>query len=829
MIGRRIIALAAAALAAACASQPDSTEAAMIGSTTIRPDIWPQANPPATDPAVEARVEEILARMTLEEKVGQTIQADIGSVTPDDVRAYHLGSVLNGGGSGPNGNLRASAAEWLAMADAFWEASTDTSDGGAGIPAIWGTDAVHGHNKAIGATLFPHNIGLGAANDPDLMREIGRVTAREVRVTGHDWTFAPTLAVPQDDRWGRTYEGFSEDPAIVARLAGPYVEGLQGAPGTDAFLDPLHVIATAKHFLGDGGTTDGRDQGNTEVDEETLRDVHGAGYLPAIDAGVQTVMASYSSWNGEKMHGRGDLLTGVLKERMGFDGFIVGDWNGHGQVAGCTARSCAAAYNAGVDMMMAPDSWQGLYESTLAQVQSGEIPMERLDDAVRRILRVKIRAGVLDAPKPSERNHAGDLRILGADEYRAIAREAVRRSLVLLKNDDGLLPLDPRGRILVAGRSANDMALQNGGWTISWQGGDTTREDFPNGETIWEGIDAAVSAAGGTAELSIEGAYAQKPDAAIVVFGEAPYAEGVGDRSSVAYSPGDETDLDLLKRLQADGVPTVAVFLSGRPLWVNREINASDAFVAAWLPGTEGGGIANMLIASSDGSAAYDFEGRLSFSWPRTAAQAQLNPRDPGYDPQFPLGYGLSYAEPRDTGTLSEEPGVDLSAVDSRTSYVADGAPLRPWGLRAAGAGGGPAGEALTLERTAGAAVFAWSGSGAASAVASGFNPIDLTFHANAVMALEVRLTADRSPAGPVILGVSGPGGAGAVDVTGQLRAAAPGQETRLRVRLDCLAAAGADLSAVTSPFLLTASETLTLSIASARLVEGSPSDACPS
>jgi beta-glucosidase len=824
MIRRMTAALAAAALAAACASD-DGADAM---SARAHPTLWPVASPPPADSAIEARIEAILARMTLEEKVGQTIQADIGSVTPEDVRTYNLGSVLNGGGSGPGGNLRATPAEWLALADAFWTTSTDLSDGGVGIPVIWGTDAVHGHNKAVGATLFPHNIGLGAANDPELMRRIGAATAREVRVTGHDWTFAPMLAVPQDDRWGRTYEGYSENPAIVARLAGPMIEGLQGDLQTDVWLDDHHVLATAKHFLGDGGTLNGQDQGDTRVDEATLRDVHGAGYIPAIEAGVQTVMVSYSSWMGEKMHGRGDLITGVLKERMGFDGIVVGDWNGHGQVAGCTPVSCAAAYNAGIDMMMAPDSWRGLYESTLAQARSGEISQERLDDAVRRILRVKARAGVLDAPRPSERRHAGDPRILGAEEHRGIAREAARRSLVLLKNDGGLLPLAPRGRVLVAGRGADSIAQQSGGWTISWQGGDMANADFPGATSIWGGIEAAVRAAGGTAELSVEGAYGQKPDVAIVVFGETPYAEGVGDRNTLAYSPGDATDLELLRRLKADGINVVSVFLTGRPLWVNRELNASDAFVVAWLPGSEGAAVADLLFRAPDGSVPYDFEGRLSFSWPGDAAQAAVNVGDVDYDPLFPVGYGLSYAAPGAVGPLSEDPSVDLSATESRTVFVYDGAALRPWRFSVRGADNAPAGDLLTFAPSEDAGVFTWSGESAASAVVERFQPADLSLYANAGMALELRLRADRSPRGAVRLGVAGPVNEAAIDVSRRLGPVQAGAWTTIRVPLKCYIVAGTDLTAVNRPVVLTASEPLTLEIASARLVEVAPGETCP-
>jgi beta-glucosidase len=348
----------------------------------------------AIDPAMEARIDSILARMPLEEKVAQTIQPDISSVTAEAVRQYKFGSILAGGNSSPGGKENAPASEWLKMLDSYWQASRSAQWSAERIPLIFGIDAVHGHANVVGATIFPQNIGLGAARDPDLIRRIGEVTAREMAVTGADWDFSPTLAVVRDDRWGRTYEGFSEDPEIVRSYAGLMVEGLQGRAGTREFLGPGKVIATAKHFVGDGGTLGGKDQGDNPSSDQEIRDIHGAGYPPAVEAGVQAVMASYNSVRGEKMHGNRDLLTGRLKGDMNFDGLVVGDWNGHGQVQGCSNTSCAASINAGLDMFMAPDSWKGLFESTLAQARSGEIPAARLDDAVRRILRVKLRAGM---------------------------------------------------------------------------------------------------------------------------------------------------------------------------------------------------------------------------------------------------------------------------------------------------------------------------------------------------------------------------------------------------------------------------------------------------
>ncbi|GAB5521493.1 MAG: hypothetical protein RhofKO_37440 [Rhodothermales bacterium] len=491
-------------IAVACTPGPTSDDA----TPTINPENWPTTGGgEPLDPAIESRIDEIMATLTLEELVAQTIQADIGSITPEDVREYRLGSVLNGGNSAPGADVRAPAPEWVALADAFYEASMDTTGGREAIPLLWGSDAVHGHGNIVGATVFPHNIGLGAMRNPELMRQIGRVTAREMLVTGLDWTFAPTIAVVRNDRWGRTYEGYAEDAEILPAYARAMVEGLQGDLGSEEFLDANHVIATAKHYIGDGGTQDGKDQGDNYDSEADLRDNHGAGYPAAVDAGVQVVMASFNTWHGRKMHGHEPLLTQVLKERMGFNGFIVGDWNGHGQVAGCENTSCAASMNAGLDMFMAPDSWRGLYANTLAQVQSGEIPRERLDDAVRRILRVKLRAGMFEKPKPSERPIAGDYDVLGSPEHLDVARQAVRESLVLLKNQGGLLPLRADQRVLVTGDGSNDIGKQSGGWTLSWQGTGNTNADFPGGVSVWAGLRDAIQAGGGTAVLSEDGSY----------------------------------------------------------------------------------------------------------------------------------------------------------------------------------------------------------------------------------------------------------------------------------------------------------------------------------
>jgi len=612
--------------------------AAAGANPAVHPGDWPRPAPalPA-DARLEARIDALLSRMTPAEKVGQLIQADIGSITPDDLRHYPLGSVLNGADVAPGNDKRASPGEWLRLADRFYAASTAAPHA---LPVLWGTDAVHGHNNIPGATIFPHNIGLGAARDPALLRRVGAITALEVRVTGLDWTFAPSLAVVRDARWGRTYESYGENPRLVAECGAALVEGLQGRPGTPGFLDPAHVLATAKHFVGDGGTG-GHDEGDNTAGEAELREIDAAGYVAAIAAGVQTVMASFSSWQGVKMHGNRALLTGVLKERMGFDGLVIGDWDGHAQVPGCTDVSCAAAINAGIDVLMAPGSWRDLYTNTLAQVNSGELPAGRLDEAVRRVLRVKLRAHLTEEGRPSSRPFAGHLELLGSTGHRAMARQAVRESLVLLKNDQHLLPLAPRARVLVAGDGADNVSKQCGGFTIDWQGTLPSRDIHP-AESIYAGIRAAVTAAGGSAELSPGGEFSVRPDVAIVVFGENPYAEGVGDVPSLAYAGGRRA-VALLERLHAQGIPVVAVLLSGRPLWIEAELAASDSFVAAWLPGAEGGGVADVLFRARDGTVAHDFRGRLPLSWPRA----------PGTDaggstgPLFPYGYGLRYAVER--------------------------------------------------------------------------------------------------------------------------------------------------------------------------------------
>ncbi|WP_447900430.1 glycoside hydrolase family 3 protein [Stenotrophomonas sepilia] len=792
-------------------------------------DPWPEVTwPLAEDPALEKRITDLMAGMTVEDKVGQLVQGDIASVTPDDVRRYRLGSILAGGNSDPGGRYDASPAEWLALADAFYDASMDTSKGGKAIPLLFGIDAVHGQSNIIGATLFPHNIGLGATRNPELLRQIGGITALETRVTGMEWTFAPTVAVPQDDRWGRTYEGYSESPDVVASYAAAMVEGLQGRVGTPEFLDGRHVIASVKHFLGDGGTTDGKDQGDTRISESDLVRIHAAGYPPAIAAGAQTAMASFNSVNGEKMHGHRHYLTDVLKGRMNFGGFVVGDWNGHGQVKGCTTTDCPATINAGLDMAMASDSWKGFYETTLAAVKDGRITPQRLDDAVRRILRVKFRLGLFEAGRPSTRAVGGQFALIGAPAHRAVARQAVRESLVLLKNQNGLLPLSPKQRILVAGDGADDVGKQAGGWTLNWQGTGTTRKDFPNADTIYEGIAHQARAAGGEAVLAVDGRYAVKPDVAVVVFGEDPYAEFQGDRPTLAYKPGNETDLALLKRLKADGIPVVAVFLSGRPLWVNREINAADAFVAAWLPGSEGAGIADVLLRGSDGRVQHDFKGKLSFSWPRTATQYANNVGQKDYDPLFAFGFGLTYADNGDLAALPEASGVTGNEGATGVFFArGDAGPGMALRLEDA------AGQGLTVTRVPDALPddrlkitgvdhlaqedgrrLAWSGNGEAAAALQSHTTLDLQRESNGDLMLLTTLRVDAAPKGEAWLSVGCGVGCSARIAIGPALAALPqGQWKRVGVPLKCLARAGAKLDAIDRPWSVVTGDAMTISV----------------
>ena len=653
-----------------CSPEETSNTTDVAESNEVNPADWPSIKPIPLNPAIEKRIDEILPKLSLEQKVGQVIQADNGSITPAEVKKYRLGSVLSGGNSAPGPLSYADTKSWVAAADEYFNASIDPEGVEIAIPLIWGIDAVHGHTNLKGAIVFPHNIGLGAMNNPDLIEKIAGVTAHELTVSGHDWTFAPTLAIPQDDRWGRSYEGFSERPEIVKSYADRVVYGLQGRVGDKDFMGKGHVISSAKHFLADGATENGVDQGDAKISGAELRDVHAQGYYSAIPAGVQTVMASFSSWNERKLHGDKELLTDVLKGRLGFNGFGVGDWNGHGQVPGCTNTDCAQSLNAGLDMYMAPDSWKGLYESTLKHVKDGTVPMTRLDDAVRRILRVKIASGIFEKGAPSTRANAGNEKLLGLPEHKAIARQAVRESMVLLKNNGGLLPLDASKTIMVIGDGADNIAKTSGGWTLSWQGKGHTNDEFPNGETILSGIQEAAKAAGGKVIHSPKGDSKVKADVVIAIYGEDPYAEFQGDRVNLDFVPTG-FDTEILEKFKGN-TPVVSVFLSGRPMWANPEMNDSDAFVAAWLPGSEGGGISDLLFQRDP---SYDFTGSLSFSWPSSAVVSAETTN------LFDLGYGLNYKSDEAVAELSEESGLEDAAVVSTGEFYNKGASVAPWSL----------------------------------------------------------------------------------------------------------------------------------------------------
>lgn len=791
----------------------------------IHPELWPSLTPLPLDPAVEARIDTLLSQMTLEQKVGQTIQADSASVTPEEVRDYRLGSVLSGGNSAPGPLPYADTQSWLEAADAYFEASIDPNGVEVAIPIIWGIDAVHGHANLLGATIFPHNIGLGAARNPELIEQISKVTARELIVSGHDWTFAPTLAAPRDDRWGRTYEGFSESPDIIASYSASIVNGLQGRLGTDEFMNEAQVIAAAKHFLADGGTENGADQGDAKISEVELRDIHAAGYIPALQAGVQSVMASFSSWHGIKMTGNRALLTDVLKGQMGFQGFVVSDWNAHGQIPGCTNIDCAAAFNAGIDMFMAPDSWKGLYESTLAHARDGTISQERLDDAVRRILRVKIQSGIFEKGLPSSRPLAGDTSILGSEEHRRIARQAVRESLVLLKNDDQLLPLDTEQTVLVIGDGANSIAKAAGGWTLSWQGGTYSNEVFPNGQTILDGIRETVSAGGGRVIFDEDGAGNAQADIVIAVYGEDPYAEFQGDRAHLDFEPNG-FDTEQLAAFQDQNIPVISVFLSGRPMWVNPELNASDAFVAAWLPGSEGGGLADLLFQTDP---SYDFSGTLPFSWPKTATQTDLNIGDEGYAPLFAFGHGLTYSSDTKLDKLAEDSGLSADAETSSDIFFSDGKASKPWSLFAMIDNGDSRvseipfdGEGLVISTTDRASQedslkVVWRDTDSEMRLTA-FSTVDLSRQSNGAMELAFHVKTFDGPPLQVEIGM-GCGDTGTCNPAFVPLTISERDWTEQRINLSCFARAGVDMQSIGDVFIIRSSEATALGLSNIRLM----------
>jgi beta-glucosidase len=584
----------------------------------------------------DAQANALLARMTLEEKIGQMTQAEQDALHDiGDIETYFLGSLLSGGNSDPKaGN---SLAAWTDIYDKYQARAIKTR---LGIPILYGIDAVHGHGNVLGATVFPHNIGLGCTRNPKLVERAARVTAEEVRATGIQWTFAPCVTVPRDERWGRTYEGFGEAPELARDLGEAAVRGFQGSD----LGNPLSILACAKHYVGDGGTTFGTgsfehpvthkrllDQGDTRVSEKELREIHMQGYVSTVRAGVGTIMPSYSSWNGVKMSAHKKLLTDVLKNELGFDGFLISDYNAIDQITPDYKRAIEISTNAGMDMFMVPTKYREFFTLLKELVNEGKVPMSRIDDAVRRILRVKFAMGLMD----KNRSQLADRSLhktFGSAEHRQVARECVRESLVLLKNAKKTLPLSKKlARIHVGGRSADDLGNQCGGWTIEWQG--KSGQELPGGTTILKAIRQTVAPAT-KVTFAKDGSGAEGASVGIVVVGETPYAEGVGDTEDLSLAPEDVAAIDNMKRA---GIPVVVVLVSGRPMIINSVLDKVDAFVAAWLPGTEGQGVADVLFGD------YKPIGKLSFTWPRSMAQIPINVGDKAYDPLFKYGFGLSY------------------------------------------------------------------------------------------------------------------------------------------------------------------------------------------
>ncbi len=580
------------------------------------------AHLPYHDPSqpVTTRVADLLGRMTIDEKIGQMTQVERSSLTAQsDIATYNLGSLLSGGGSAPTTNT---ATGWADMYDAYQQTALTNR---LGIPLIYGVDAVHGHNNVRGATIFPHNIGLGATRNPTLIVQVGQATAEEVAGTGIDWTFAPCLCVARNERWGRTYESFGEDPAIAQSMT-TIITGFQGSTLGGS---PTSILATAKHYVGDGGTTGGVDQGNTQLSEADLRRIHLPPFVDAIQRGVGSVMISYSSWNGVKLHGQSYLINTVLKGELGFAGFVVSDWAGIDQIDGASGFSASDVrngINAGIDMVMVPHDYRTFQSLVRTEVTAGRVTTARIDDAVRRILTKKFQLGLFERPL-TDRTLTPTV---GSAAHRAIARQAVRESLVLLKND-AILPLSKSARIFVAGKNADNIGNQSGGWTISWQGSSGA---ITPGTTILQGIRDAITP-GTVVDFNAAGRGAAGHDVAIVVLGEKPYAEGQGDRTDGLTL--DRTDLGTLSTVARAGIPIVVVLVSGRPLVVTGDLPSWRGLIAAWLPGTEGGGVADVLFGDVRPT------GTLPMSWPRTAAQIPINVGDATYDPLFPYGFGLTY------------------------------------------------------------------------------------------------------------------------------------------------------------------------------------------
>lgn len=591
----------------------------------------------ATKP-LNSRIKDLMSRMTLEEKIGQMTQIERGVASAEVMKDYFIGSVLSGGGSVPS--KQASAETWINMVNELQKGALSTR---LGIPMIYGIDAVHGHNNVYKATIFPHNVGLGATRDPNLVKRIGAATALEVRATGIPYVFAPCIAVCRDPRWGRCYESYSEDPKLVQAMT-EIVSGLQGdipansSKGVPFVAGKTKVAACAKHYVGDGGTTKGINENNTQISRHGLLSIHMPGYYNSIIKGVSTVMVSYSSWNGVKMHANRDMVTGFLKNILRFKGFVISDWEGIDRITSPPhanySYSIQAGISAGIDMIMVPNNYKEFIDGLTSHVKNKVIPMSRIDDAVTRILRVKFTMGLFENPLADN----SLVNELGSQEHRELAREAVRKSLVLLKNGksaaEPLLPLPKKATtILVAGSHADNLGYQCGGWTIEWQG--LGGNNLTSGTTI-------LTAIKNTVDPSTEVVYKENPDAdfvksnnfsyAIVVVGEPPYAETFGDSLNLTISePGPSTIQNV-----CGTVKCVTVIISGRPVVIQPYVSLMDALVAAWLPGSEGQGVADALFGD------YGFTGTLSRTWFKTVDQLPMNIGDQHYDPLFPFGFGLT-------------------------------------------------------------------------------------------------------------------------------------------------------------------------------------------
>lgn len=601
-----------------------------IGAQSPRSGRDPVKNLTAND----AKIDKLIAQMTLEEKIGQMVQAEQNELSDiSDIEKYFLGSLLSGGSSDPKtGN---GLKDWTDLYDSLQSRTRNTR---LRIPLLFGIDAVHGHNNVLNAVMFPHNIGLGCTRNPRLVEQASRITAVEVKATGINWTFAPCVTVPRDERWGRIYEGFGEAPELARDLGEAAVRGLQGSD----LADPLSVVACAKHFIADGGTAFGTgkplgdnvqilDRGDVRLSEEELRRIHLPGYITAIRAGVATIMPSYSSWNGVKCSGSKRLLTEILKQELGFQGFLISDYDAIDEMPGDYKTQIEVSTNAGMDMFMVPKRYRELYGLLLELVKENKVPMSRIDDANKRILRVKFAAGLMD-PKRSQLADRKLHSSFGSVAHRRVARQCVRESLVLLKNDKRVLPLAKRAaRIHVAGKSADDIGNQCGGWSISWQG--KSGDSVTGGTTTLKAIQNAVNKTT-KVTYSMDGSGAQGADVGVVVIGEPPYAEMLGDRRELQISSEDVAAVEKVKQA---GIPVVVILISGRPMILDQVLDKADAFVAAWLPGTEGQGIADVLFG--------DFKptGKLSFSWPRSMDQIPINVGDANYDPLFKYGFGLTY------------------------------------------------------------------------------------------------------------------------------------------------------------------------------------------